>query len=74
MFDIIIHNGKIVDGSGQKAYPADIGIENGRITEISPGLEAESQEAIDADGYIVSPDFIDMHSHFGFYLAGAPRS
>jgi len=68
MFDIIIQNGKIVDGSGQKAYPADIGIESGRITEISPGLEAESQEIIDADGYVVSPGFIDMHSHSDFTL------
>jgi N-acyl-D-amino-acid deacylase len=74
MFDIIIHNGKIVDGSGQKAYPADIGIDNGRITEISPGLEAESQEAIDANGYIVSPGFIDMHSHSDFTLLVHPEA
>jgi N-acyl-D-amino-acid deacylase len=74
MFDVIIHRGKIVDGSGQKAYPADIGIENGRITEISPGLEAESQEIIDADGYIVSPGFIDMHSHSDFTLLVHPEA
>jgi N-acyl-D-amino-acid deacylase len=74
MFDIIIHNGKIVDGSGQKAYPADIGIENGRITEISPGLEAESQEIINADGYMVSPGFIDMHSHSDFTLLVHPEA
>ena len=74
MFDIIIQNGKIVDGSGQKAYPADIGIENGRITEISPGLEAESQEIIDAEGYMVSPGFIDMHSHSDFTLLVHPEA
>ena len=74
MFDIIIQNGKIVDGSGQKAYPADIGIENDRITEISPCLEAESQETIDADGYIVSPGFIDMHSHSDFTLLVHPEA
>jgi len=74
MFDIIIHNGKIVDGSGQKAYPADIGIENGRITEISPGLEAESQDVIDAKGYMVSPGFIDMHSHSDFTLLVHPEA
>ena len=74
MFDIIIHNGKIVDGSGQKAYPADIGIENGRITEISPGLEAESQDVIDAEGYMVSPGFIDMHSHSDFTLLVHPEA
>jgi N-acyl-D-amino-acid deacylase len=49
MFDIIIHNGKVVDGSGKKGYPADIGIENGRITAISPGLEAETQASIDEE-------------------------
>jgi N-acyl-D-amino-acid deacylase len=74
MFDIIIQNGKIVDGSGQKAYPADIGIENGRITEISPGFEAESQEIIDAEGYMVSPGFIDMHSHSDFTLLVHPEA
>lgn len=72
MFDIIIHNGKIVDGSGQKAYPADIGIENCRITEISPGLEAETRETIDADGRVVCPGFIDMHSHSDFTLLVHP--
>ena len=55
MFDIIIRNGKIVDGSGQKAYPADIGIENDRITEISPDLEFEARETIDAAGCVVTP-------------------
>ena len=74
MFDIIIQSGKIVDGSGQKAYPADIGIENGRITEISTGLEAESQEIIDAEGYMVSPGFIDMHSHSDFTLLAHPEA
>ena len=74
MFDIIIHNGKIVDGSGQKAYPADIGIENCRITEISPGLEAETRETIDAEGRVVCPGFIDMHSHSDFTLLVHPQA
>jgi N-acyl-D-amino-acid deacylase len=74
MFDIIIHNGKIVDGSGQKGYPADIGIENGRIVEISPGLKAETREAIDANGWVVSPGFIDMHSHSDFTLLVHPEA
>ena len=74
MFDIIIHNGKIVDGSGKKAYPADIGIENCRITEISPGLEAETRETIDAEGRVVCPGFIDMHSHSDFTLLVHPEA
>ncbi len=74
MFDIIIRNGKIVDGSGQKAYRADIGIENGRITEISPGLEFKAGETIDAAGCVVSPGFIDMHSHSDFTLLVHPQA
>jgi len=74
MFDIIIHNGKIVDGSGRKAYSADIGIENGRIVEISPGLKAETRETIDAKGRVVSPGFIDMHSHSDFTLLVHPEA
>ena len=74
MFDIIIRNGKIVDGSGQKAYRADIGIENDRIAEISPDLEVESQETIDAAGCVVSPGFIDMHSHSDFTLLVHPQA
>jgi N-acyl-D-amino-acid deacylase len=74
MFDIIVHKGKIVDGSGRKGYPADIGIKDGRITEISPTLEAEAQETIDAAGCVVSPGFIDMHSHSDFTLLLHPQA
>ncbi len=74
MFDIIIRNGKIVDGSGQKAYPADIGIENDRIAEISPDLEFEARETIDAAGCVVTPGFIDMHSHSDFTLLVHPEA
>jgi N-acyl-D-aspartate/D-glutamate deacylase len=74
MFDIIIRNGKIVDGSGQRAYPADIGIEKDRITEISPSLEFEARETIDASGYVVVPGFIDMHSHSDFTLLVHPEA
>jgi N-acyl-D-amino-acid deacylase len=72
MFDIIIRNGKIVDGSGQKPYPADIGIESDRITEISPDLEFKARETIDAAGCVISPGFIDMHSHSDFTLLVHP--
>jgi len=74
MFDIIIRNGKIVDGSGQKAFGADIGIIDGRIAEISPDLAADAQEVFDADGCVVSPGFIDMHSHSDFTLLVHPEA
>ncbi|MEN8758308.1 MAG: D-aminoacylase, partial [Desulfobacterales bacterium] len=74
MFDVIIRNGKVVDGSGQKAYLADVGVENGRITEISPDLGADADEIVDADGCVVSPGFIDMHSHSDFTLLVHPKA
>jgi len=74
MFDAIIRNGKIVDGSGQKAYVADVGIKDGRIAEIAPDLTTGADEIIDAKDYVVSPGFIDMHSHSDFTLLLHPKA
>jgi len=74
MFDVIIRNGKIIDGSGQKAYQADVGIENGIISEISPELEADAHQVVNAEGCVVSPGFIDMHSHSDFTLLVHPEA
>jgi N-acyl-D-amino-acid deacylase len=74
MFDVIIQNGKIVDGSGRRSYVADIGITGGRITAISPQLPTEVREVIDAAGCVVSPGFIDMHSHSDFTLLVCPEA
>lgn len=63
MLDIIIYGGKIVDGSGNPWYKADIGIEKGKIVEIG-NLRGEcADKIIDAQSQIISPGFIDMHSH-----------
>jgi N-acyl-D-amino-acid deacylase len=63
-FDILIMNGVIVDGTGDAAYRADIGIDGDRITTISPDLKhARAGRVIDAGGAYVTPAFIDLHSH-----------
>lgn len=62
-FDIIITNGKIVDGSGNPAYSADVGIVGDQIIAIGDLTEAASRQTIDATGKIVAPGFIDMHTH-----------
>jgi N-acyl-D-amino-acid deacylase len=74
LFDRIIRNGIIVDGSGQKRFKADIAIEDSRISEIAPQIESEVKTLIDADGCIVSPGFIDMHSHSDFTLWVHPEA
>ena len=62
-FDIIISNGTIVDGSGQGSYQADIGIVDDRIVKIGDLSESKSVHIINAENLIVSPGFIDSHTH-----------
>lgn len=63
MLDIIIKNGCIVDGTGKSSYYSDVGIKDGQIKKIEKHLNEDSVETIDASGFIVSPGFIDVHSH-----------
>ncbi len=62
MLDIIIRNGKIIDGSGNPWYSADIAVDAGQIVEIGR-VNSKAKETIDAAGNIVCPGFIDMHAH-----------
>ena len=62
-FDIIISNGTIVDGSGQGSYQADIGIVDDRIVKIGDLSESKSVHIVNAENLIVSPGFIDSHTH-----------
>ncbi len=61
--DILIKDGLVVDGTGFAPYVADIAINKGVIVNIGKGLSFEASEVIDASGLVVSPGFIDVHSH-----------
>jgi len=61
--DILIKNGLIVDGKGQKAYKGDILIEKGIIQKIAKEINENAKTIIDAKGKIVAPGFIDLHTH-----------
>lgn len=63
MFDHIIKNATIIDGTGAPAYRADLGIRGGRIAAIGDLGAADSVNAIDGTGKTLCPGFIDMHSH-----------
>ncbi|MGH4117487.1 N-acyl-D-amino-acid deacylase family protein [Clostridium sp.] len=63
MLDILIKNGFIVDGTGNSSYHGDLGIRDGKIVEIESNINEEALDVIDASGLIVSPGFIDVHSH-----------
>ena len=62
-FDIVIRNGTIVDGSGDEAYKKDIGIINDKVIKIGDLSNHSSRITIDATNLIVSPGFIDSHTH-----------
>ena len=61
-YDLVIKNGTVIDGSGLPRYRADIGVRHGRITTIGR-IRERAREVLDADGHIVSPGFVDGHTH-----------
>lgn len=67
MLDLVIRNGRVVDGTGLPAYLADIAVSGGRIARIGRIAEAGARE-IDAAGLVVAPGFIDPHTHFDAQL------
>jgi N-acyl-D-aspartate/D-glutamate deacylase len=60
--DVVIKGGRLTDGSGGEPFNADIGIRDGKISEI--GDCGKADRTIDADGAIVTPGFIDIHTHY----------
>ena len=62
-YDLVIKNGTVIDGKGSKRRQTDIGIKNGLIATIGP-ISSQSTTSIDATDLVVSPGFIDIHTHF----------
>lgn len=73
-FDLLIKNGRIVDGSGRAAYTADLAIKGDRIVRIGNLSNATATRTIDARGLVVAPGFIDMLGQSETYLLIDPRA
>lgn len=63
MFDTVIRGGTIVDGTGAAPFTGDVAIEGGRIVAVGQ-VDGPTREEIDADGAIVTPGFLDLHTHY----------
>jgi N-acyl-D-amino-acid deacylase len=63
MHDLIIKGGTVVDGTGAAARTADVAVDSGRITDVGQ-IEGGATRTIDADGLVVTPGWVDVHTHY----------
>jgi len=67
MFDLVVRNGLIVDGSGIPGFKGDVGIKDGRIAAVG-AVQGDAKREVDAEGQVIAPGFIDPHTHFDAQL------
>ena len=72
MHDLVITNGTVVDGSGSVGRVADVAVTDGMITAVGDLAGEQATRTIDAEGHIVSPGFVDVHTHMDAQLAWDP--
>ncbi|MFA7586187.1 MAG: amidohydrolase family protein, partial [Novosphingobium sp.] len=72
MLDIKIINGTIVDGTGAERFRGEVGIRDGYVTAVGE-VNGDARETIDAQGLIVSPGFIDAHTHYDAQVFWDPK-
>ncbi|HTX02426.1 MAG TPA: amidohydrolase family protein [Candidatus Acidoferrales bacterium] len=71
MYDLILKDARVVDGTGRPQYQADVGIEGDRIAAIGE-ISGPAREVIDAGGRVLSPGFVDVHTHYDAQITWDP--
>jgi N-acyl-D-aspartate/D-glutamate deacylase len=72
--DLLIRGGEVVDGTGRPARHADVGIADGRVVAIADHVDAGAARTVDADGALVTPGFVDVHTHYDAQLHWEPTA
>jgi N-acyl-D-aspartate/D-glutamate deacylase len=62
-YDLLLKNGRVVDGSGMPSFHGDVAVKNGKIAAIGK-LGGPAMRVIDADGLVIAPGFVDNHCHY----------
>ena len=70
-YDLLIKNGRIVDGSGMSSYRGDVGVRNGKIVDMGK-LKGSATRTIDAHGMVIAPGFVDNHCHYDAQVTWDP--
>ena len=68
MYDLVIRNARVVDGTGAPAFAGEVAVKDGRIAALGPKVEGPARAEMDAGGKAVAPGFIDPHTHFDVQL------
>ena len=69
----MLRGGTVVDGTGREAYSADVAVSGGKIAGVQPDMPEDAVRIIDATGLVVSPGFIDIHTHFDAQIIWDPE-